>query len=99
MFHVKPRTIKESESSMSDTTNTDAPVLPWVRSFGAWVFAYTGGTTVRIRPEGTDVSGWTNLINLNDYHLTPATVTASWLRDRAREWVADHNADVAAGNI
>lgn len=91
--------IKESENDMSDSTNTDAPVIPWVRTFGTWVFAYTGGSSVRIRPEGSAVDGWTNTIGLDSYGLTPDTITVTWLRARAREWVADYNADMAAGNI
>lgn len=85
----------EGDSDM----NNDKPVLPWVRSFGDWVFAYTGGSTVRIRPEGSRVDEWTNTISLDSYGLKSDTVTVAWLRARAHEWVADYNADVAAENI
>lgn len=89
----------EGDNDMSDTKNTDAPVLPWVRTFGAWVFAYTGGSSVRIRPVGSEPDGWTNSIGLDSYGMKPDTITTAWLRARAREWVADYDADVAAGNI
>lgn len=62
-----------------------------------WRFLYTGGSFVRIGP---DVDAhWTNSIQLDDYGLKPETVTAEWLSDRAVEWIADYNADVAAGNL
>lgn len=62
-----------------------------------WVFHYSGGSFVRIKPWGE--ADWTNGIQLDYYALKPADVTEKWLNERAAEWIADRDKDVAAGTI
>jgi hypothetical protein len=72
------------------TTRTDADGTRW------W-FRYHGGSSVKIRPAGSD--DWTNQIMLSYYGMRPDTVTSAWLNERASKWIDQHNADVASGQI
>lgn len=80
------------------------PVAAWTATLrdseGAfWTFDYTGGSSVRIKPQAAPIGHWTNTISLDYYALKPGDVTDAWLDDRACEWITDMDADIAAGNI
>ena len=52
---------------------------------------------IRIKPWGSGPGEWTNQILLVGAELD--NVTDTWLEARAREWLADRDKDVAAGNL
>lgn len=99
---------ERAEQEAADPFTEDRPyntMIPDVNG-RAWHFAYWGTGFVFIReydgamPRLTasrDV--WPYLIDLNYYSMRPADVTATWLAERANEWITDRNADIKNGNI
>lgn len=86
------------------TESKGMPVAAWTAGLfdaeGArWTFDYPGGSSVRIKPQGSRPGDWTNTISLDYYDMTPGDVTNTWLETRAREWIADRNKDMAGGSI
>lgn len=82
---------------------TGLPVSEWIAglydaSGNRWMFEYVAGrSNIKIRPYGDP--SWTNQIQLIDYDMRPDDVTDRWLEERARAWVTQRDADVAAGLI
>lgn len=67
-----------------------------------WNFAYTGGTSIKIRPQSETGDGvpdteWTNQIDLNAYSMSPGRVTTPWINTRAAAWIKGRNSEIAAG--
>jgi len=77
-----------------------------------WQFAYWGTGFVYIRELSDDEDrpalhlvgntsrdNWPYLIDLNDYSLKPGDVTREWVYERATEWIAERDADLASGAV
>lgn len=60
-----------------------------------WHFRYGGGSTIRIRPQGTRSCDWTHGIAIADDGKMLSDVTDEWLIARTAEWIADRTDDPA----
>lgn len=60
-----------------------------------WHFRYSGGSSIRIRPDGSRFGDWTHQIIIQDDGKTPSTVTDVWLSARTAQWITDRTDDPA----
>lgn len=83
------RTLNEQSKQLS-TVRADADGQ-------RWLFAYTGGSYIKIRQEDGRPGDWEYNIGLDYYGLSADRITAAWFNDRATEWIEDRDRDLAAG--
>lgn len=60
-----------------------------------WVFLYSGGSSIRIRPSGYGSGNWTHQIALDYEGKRADDVTDEWLDARTAKWIADRTDDPA----
>jgi hypothetical protein len=80
---------------MTDYFNDDWTATREDAHGNTWHFQYGGGSSIRIRPQGSRSGDWTHQILIQDDGKTPATVTDEWLTNRADQWITDRTNDPA----